>query len=116
MPYRVSSQCDLFEPPLARCSDPQSSYDAAAEAVRSGTVASHEALILEAVRCAVPRGMSNAEIARRTRLTMVQVARRTRALQRRGLIESVLVERLCDGPNGDYRMVEANPLRWRIGT
>jgi hypothetical protein len=103
MPRCVSSQCDLFEPPLARHSDPRSSHEAASAAVRSGTVATHEALILEAVMCARPGGMTNAEIAQRTRLTMVQVARRTRAMHRRGIIKPVI-----DG------CCEASPLRWRI--
>lgn len=101
-----------FARPLARRSDPSSSWDAAAKAVRSGTVASHEARIYSALVEAAgsplpylhPGSRSNAQLVERTGLEMVQVARRTRAMQRRGLIESVR----------DVHGAEVAPLRWRL--
>lgn len=101
----MPSQPELdFSRPLARRSDPRSSHEAAARAIRSGTVATHESQIFSALTIAHPQSRSNDELVERTGLTMVQIARRTRAMQRRGLIESVR----------DALGVEVSPLRWRL--
>jgi hypothetical protein len=77
-------QPDLWDSPLSRAADPQSSRAAEIEAVESGLVAGHERLIVAAVR-ARP-GQTGDEIGAAVGLTNVQVLRRTRAMERRGVI------------------------------
>jgi hypothetical protein len=77
-------QPDLWDAPLSRAADPQSSRAAEIEAVESGLVAGHERLIVAAVR-AMP-GQTGDEIGLAVGLTNVQVLRRTRAMERRGVI------------------------------
>jgi hypothetical protein len=73
-----------FDAPLSRAADPQSSREAEDEAVESGLVAGHERLIVAAVR-ARP-GQTGDEIGQAVGLTNVQVLRRTRAMEKKGVI------------------------------
>lgn len=84
---------------MARKRDPLSSHVAADAAERSGVVACHEALILEALLDGAARNTT--EIAERCGLEHVQVARRTKAMQGKRMIERV-------EPEGVER------VRWRI--
>lgn len=70
--------------PLARNDDPASSHAAAAEAVNSGLVAGHERMILDGLRTAP--GSTAVELADAVGLSQVQVARRLRAMVRKGLV------------------------------
>ncbi len=79
------TQRTLFDAiPLARSADPRSSHEAADAAVESGLVSGHERLIVAAER--LFPGRTGDEIGHALGLTNVQVLRRTRALERRGLI------------------------------
>ena len=84
-----------YAEPMARRTDHISSHEAADRAERSGLVVHHEALILEAL--ADGDELSAAEIARRIGLAHVQVARRMKGMERKGLV-------YCDQ--------EFKPLRW----
>jgi hypothetical protein len=75
---------DFDAAPLARASDPRTSQRAADAAVESGLVAGHERLIVAAVR-ARP-GQTGDEIGQAVGLTNVQVLRRTRAMEKKGVI------------------------------
>jgi len=73
-----------FDAPLSRASDPRSSAQAADFAVESGLRDSHEARIVARVR--EQPGETGDEIGQALGLTNVQVLRRTRALERKGLV------------------------------
>ena len=81
----MSDQLGLF-----RRSDHDSSQRAAARAVRSGTVACHEAKILAELR-ALGGAMTMEHIANACGLTGVQVARRMAALVKRGAVLRIAV-------------------------
>lgn len=71
--------------PLARRSDPETSYRAADRATQFK--AKHESTIFNAIFEAGPRGATAKEIAAVTGLTDVQVNRRLGNMGRRGVIE-----------------------------
>ena len=78
-----------YSPDLSHRDDPATSNDAAAVAVASGTVATHEAAILAVLRT-MPRGGTGKEIAgevnrqfKHLRMNQVQVMRRIGVLVRR---------------------------------
>ena len=81
-----------YSPDLSHRDDPATSNDAAAVAVASGTVATHEAAILAVLRT-MPRGGTGKEIAwgiqchfKGVQMTNVQVMRRMRSLLARGQV------------------------------
>lgn len=77
------TQPSLFDAPLARRLDHDSSYAAADRIVRSGTKKAHEELILFALQY----GPMNAhELGEATGLDNVRVCRRMASLVRRGLV------------------------------
>jgi len=80
-----AEQLDLLAHGLARSTDHTSSQDAARRAVATGLIATHEARILDVLRregCA----LTLQQLAERTGLSTVQVARRLSMLVRRGLV------------------------------
>lgn len=88
------NQLSIFDAPLARARDPQTSHDAAA---RVDTFkASHEAAVFAAICDAGERGATYREIALAARMEPVAVARRLKAMEARGLIQrSALTD--CSG-------------------
>jgi predicted ArsR family transcriptional regulator len=79
----------LFDPDdprtLARATDPDTSREAARDAVASGSVARHESLILAAL-AGHAAGMTSEEIATAAGLDRHAAARRLPELERRGLV------------------------------
>jgi hypothetical protein len=77
---------------LSRRSDPQSSKAAARKMVESGTVASHEAIILNLVK--MYPGRSTKQLASLGPLDRVEIARRMKKME-----EKKLVRRTQEGKN-----------------
>jgi hypothetical protein len=78
----VRAQMSIFDPPLARATDPETSQRAADRV--PGFKAKHEASIYAALR---ERALTYREIAKVTRLEPVAVGRRLADMERRRLIE-----------------------------
>lgn len=81
-----------YTPDLARASDPETSAEAAGRAIASGTVARHDAWILDALQLARGAGATGSELAAAinrqhgTSLTNVDVMRRMYVLCRSGQV------------------------------
>lgn len=70
----------LFDRPLARPFDPQTSHDAAKRITKSGTAARHRQIIVDTLRAA-GCALTGTEIAARCGLTQHQVMRRVNELR-----------------------------------